>query len=82
MSKMIYGISRTFSSSVTGILLYLKLVWALETPSIVQPEEVKVIGAADLSFPRGDGKLPVLAKCQSLLRIYGSEHLWMFWQKP
>ena len=80
MSKMINGGSGTFSSSVAGLLVYLELACALQAPGIVQPEEGKVILGADVSFPKGDGKLFVLTQCWSLSRFNASAHLRMFWE--
>jgi len=59
---MINGSSGTLFSSVTGLLVYLQLARALQVPRIVQPEEGEVNLGADVSFPRGDGKLIVLAQ--------------------
>mmetsp|Transcript_5593 Transcript_5593/g.10573 ORF Transcript_5593/g.10573 Transcript_5593/m.10573 type:complete len:104 (+) Transcript_5593:872-1183(+) len=43
MSKMINGSSGTFSSSVAGLLVYLKLAGALETPIILQAWQGKCL---------------------------------------
>ena len=80
MSKMINGGSGTFYSSVAGLLVYLELACALQAPGIVQPEEGKVILGADVSFPKGDGKLFVLTQCWSLPRFNASAHLRIFWK--
>ena len=81
MSKIINGGSGTFSSSVAGLLVYLELACALQAPGIVQPKEGKVILGADVSFPRGDGKLFVLTQCWSLPRFNASAHLRIFLER-
>ena len=71
------NLGRIFTSS-PGILVHLRLLRALSTVRWLQSEEGKVHCAADVSLPRGVGKLFVLTQCQSLPRILLSAHLRMF----
>ena len=77
---MINGSSVTLSSSVADLLVYLKLARALQVPSIVQPEERRANMGADVSFPRGDGKLFILTQCWSLSRFNTPAHLKVLWE--
>ena len=63
-----------WSSCILGACLY------IQAPGIVQPEEGKVILGADVSFPKGDGKIFALTQCWSSSGFNASAHLRMYWE--
>ena len=65
MSAMLDNNLERIVASSPGLQVHLRLLRALSTVKWLQSEEGKVHCAADVSIPRGDGKLFALTKCQS-----------------
>jgi hypothetical protein len=75
MSKMINGSSGTFSSSVAGLLVYLKLAGALETPIILQAWQGKCISYCEFNCHRGGGYISALKQRNNMVPLHRSAHL-------
>jgi len=75
MSAMVDDNLGKIFTSFPRLLVHLKLLWALFTARLLEPEEGKVHMGADVSFPRADGTLFVLTRFWSLPRYNASSHL-------
>ena len=75
MLKMINGSSGKFSSSVAGLLVYLELAGALETPIILQAWQGRCLSYCEFNCHKGGGYISALKQSNTMVPLHRSVHL-------
>jgi hypothetical protein len=75
MPEMINGSLGTFSSSVAGLLVYLKLAGALETPIILQAWQRKCLRYCEFNCHKGGGYISALKQRNGMVPLHRSAHM-------